>query len=104
MLRFDMENSWWSVRRNEKANSVQRSTRLHAALFGQRCVGEAEPFPRRGRRDSGVDGSYGINQGVQDVVSDAGRACLGDSVPRTDLATPRQSDGEPNQVLFPVRQ
>jgi hypothetical protein len=29
MLRFDMENSWWSVRRVEKVNSVQRSTRLY---------------------------------------------------------------------------
>jgi hypothetical protein len=29
MLRFDTENSWSSVRGNEKANSVQRSTQLY---------------------------------------------------------------------------
>jgi hypothetical protein len=29
MLRFDMENSWWSIRWNVRANSFQRSAGLY---------------------------------------------------------------------------
>ena len=59
-----------------------------AALRGQGCAGQAKALPSRGRGDPGVDGGHDSNQGIQQIILDAGRPCFLDAAPCTYPTAP----------------